>query len=477
MSGFLQGLDDSQEKSIESLWRNISEWKAELETKVGSSSVLENASLAEENSNTKPSKTIPPATDKTILAEVQNYPWTRSYLLRFLRARSFDVDKALALIKCSFERRAGVGPFTLQSKDFPNATESGCWKLLGFSIAGQPIILVRARLWRPSQYYGVAEYERYITYFSQLAAKLMGPGVERMHVIFDLKDFSRDMMTIRALKCLNKLVTIVQDLYPETLGKAFLVNANWIFQTAWAIIKDWIDPVTIAKVVFLGTDYESSLRKYIADTTLPESLGGKRSEDLPEDIPSGNINEMAKTFLESKVSPQVEAMYPDRPDLLRSITRDESEPYICKPNGGSSKTIAVPVPISLVGKTITYKVVKSTTNIKMGVAYKTFPYAANRSNKRLKFGESAGEEDSENESASVASSSGSSTETTSTSTPTVTQITEDGNEDIDTENLPCGKYSPRSCGELVFTFENGNYFQQEIAITVAIVDEEVSKTK
>ena len=35
MSGFLQGLDDSQEKSIESLWRNISEWKAELETKVG----------------------------------------------------------------------------------------------------------------------------------------------------------------------------------------------------------------------------------------------------------------------------------------------------------------------------------------------------------------------------------------------------------------------------------------------------------
>lgn len=39
-------------------------------------------------------------------------------------------------------------------------------------------------------------------------------------------------------------------------------------------MKPWIDEVTVEKIQIIGSNYEPTLKKYIADDQLPTDLGG-----------------------------------------------------------------------------------------------------------------------------------------------------------------------------------------------------------
>ena len=44
------------------------------------------------------------------------------------------------------------------------------------------------------------------------------------------------------------------DNYPESAGRIFVVNAPFMFEKAWKMIKIWIDPNTAAKFsIFTGS--------------------------------------------------------------------------------------------------------------------------------------------------------------------------------------------------------------------------------
>ena len=62
--------------------------------------------------------------------------------------------------------------------------------------------------------------------------------------------------------------------YPETLRRAFLINAPLYARIGWAIVKTFMDPVTVSKVVILGTDYRGTLLEYIDADQLPVEFGG-----------------------------------------------------------------------------------------------------------------------------------------------------------------------------------------------------------
>lgn len=71
--------------------------------------------------------------------------------------------------------------------------------------------------------------------------------------------------------------SIGQNRYPETMGKFFIINAPWTFSAVWAVIKPWLDEVTVAKIDILSGNYKDSLLKQIDEENLPEILGGKCS--------------------------------------------------------------------------------------------------------------------------------------------------------------------------------------------------------
>ena len=155
-----------------------------------------------------------------------------SDLLRLLRARDFDVAKSAALLDSNQTFRAKYCPEKITAADVDNALKQGCWRMAGWSRGGQPIVLIRAALWRPQLYKDVDEYISLICYFmekglSDLAVRNAGkqaagdggataeqeaPPVETVYVMFDMEGWS---MSNSSMECIQALVNTVQDQYPE----------------------------------------------------------------------------------------------------------------------------------------------------------------------------------------------------------------------------------------------------------------------
>lgn len=82
---------------------------------------------------------------------------------------------------------------------------------------------------------------------------------------------------------LQKGSGIMQDNYPENLGKMYIVNAPMLFTGVWAIVKNFIDERTRAKVNILGSGYASTLLEDIDASELVDFLGGEKTADLLDD--------------------------------------------------------------------------------------------------------------------------------------------------------------------------------------------------
>jgi len=68
------------------------------------------------------------------------------------------------------------------------------------------------------------------------------------------------LTNVTAVKDLmQRILADVQVMYPETLKKLYIINAGWLFKTAWMVIKNFLHPITAAKVTILGTNYQEAL--------------------------------------------------------------------------------------------------------------------------------------------------------------------------------------------------------------------------
>ena len=78
----------------------------------------------------------------------------------------------------------------------------------------------------------------------------------------------------KGFRWIRRCIEIDEAYYPETLEHLFVINAPIWFTAIWAIVRPWIDEVTVEKIQIIGHHYEPILKKYIADDQLPTDLGG-----------------------------------------------------------------------------------------------------------------------------------------------------------------------------------------------------------
>lgn len=100
-----------------------------------------------------------------------------------------------------------------------------------------------------------------------------GRPIEKQVIVMDMKNvaMSLDFMALRVFK---RTVVIDEACYPERLETLFMINAPFTFSVLWAMIKPWIDPVTVAKFKILGSNYQSELKAHIAEDQIPVEYGG-----------------------------------------------------------------------------------------------------------------------------------------------------------------------------------------------------------
>ena len=100
-----------------------------------------------------------------------------------------------------------------------------------------------------------------------------GRPIEKQIIVMDMKNVSMTM-DFMALRVFKRTVVIDEACYPERLETLYMINAPFTFSILWAIIKPWIDPVTVAKFKILGGNYQDALKENIAEDQIPVEYGG-----------------------------------------------------------------------------------------------------------------------------------------------------------------------------------------------------------
>ncbi|KAH9950542.1 CRAL/TRIO domain-containing protein [Amylocystis lapponica] len=216
-------------------------------------------------------------------------------LLRFLRARHFDVKQATAMWSNCQEWRStveGVGIDELYKQldpfDYPERDKVfECWPLWFHKTdkQGRPLNIhsfgginmpelykhvTPERFWKTI----VVNCESLTREVLPASARAAAHAVHGTFVIVDLKGFGIGQfwqMKNLARDCFQ----VSQDYYPETMAQLAIVNAPASFTTIWGFIKPWLAKETVAKVDVLGANFADVLLRQIDADSLPQVLGGR----------------------------------------------------------------------------------------------------------------------------------------------------------------------------------------------------------
>ncbi|KAK3677387.1 phosphatidylinositol transfer protein csr1 [Recurvomyces mirabilis] len=212
-------------------------------------------------------------------------------LLRFLRARKWDVQAALIMLVSTMQWRStemhvddsimSQGEShalseTLSSNaaekkegaDFMAQLRMGKSFLHGTDKDGRACCYVRVKLHRQGEQ-SERSLERFTVYTIETARMMLRPPVDTATIVFDMTGFSMANMDYTPVKFMIKCF---EANYPESLGSVLVYKSPWIFQGVWKIIKGWLDPVVAAKVHFAGDVDE--LSQWISKAQIPKELGG-----------------------------------------------------------------------------------------------------------------------------------------------------------------------------------------------------------
>ncbi|CUS10391.1 unnamed protein product [Tuber aestivum] len=204
-------------------------------------------------------------------------------LLRFLRARKWDVDKALVMMVATMNWRSKEmdvqavvgkgegGAAAEKDNDFMMQLRLGKSYLHGLDKEGRPICFVRVRLHKQGEQ-SEESIERYTVYIMETARLMLQPPVDTAAVVFDMTGFSMANMDYAPVKYLIKCF---EAHYPESLGICLVHKAPWLFSGIWTVIRGWLDPVVASKIHFTKTTED--MEAFIPRENIPKELGG--SED------------------------------------------------------------------------------------------------------------------------------------------------------------------------------------------------------
>ncbi|KAK2744041.1 hypothetical protein FQN57_004494 [Myotisia sp. PD_48] len=246
-------------------------------------------------------------------------------VLRFLRARKWDVNRALVMLISAIRWRSqvmhlddnimlegdsGMEKYSkgdnpeekLLADDFLKLLHIGESFIHGIDKRGRPICYIRVRLHKTGAHCEQS-LERYTVYLIETSRLLLQKPIETAALVFDMTDFSLANMDYAPVKFMIKCF---EANYPESLGVILVHKAPWLFSSIWTVIKGWLDPVVASKVNFTKTTED--LEQYITRNNILKELGGDDDYDYKyiEPVADENVKQQDTATRDSLILERVQ---------------------------------------------------------------------------------------------------------------------------------------------------------------------------
>ncbi|KAJ1891910.1 phosphatidylinositol transfer protein csr1 [Kickxella alabastrina] len=193
-------------------------------------------------------------------------------LLRFLRARKWQVDDALAMflscLKWRIDEQVNWLVWRGEAELNLALMRRGMGVVHKTDRLGQPVLHIPVRLNIPSAQPGEQMVE-YTLYLMEVARIVLHPPAEKVCLLFDTTDMSLANMDWTFFRT---FLHYLEHYYPECLGLVLIYNASWVFNGLWKLIRPLLDPVVAGKVHFVAS--AKDLQQFIAPESLPKEFGG-----------------------------------------------------------------------------------------------------------------------------------------------------------------------------------------------------------
>ncbi|WAQ97346.1 S14L1-like protein [Mya arenaria] len=220
-----------------------------------------------------------------------------AHILRFLRARDFNFEKAREMLVHSLAWRKlhNIDHLlhTYTPPDVLTKYYTGGWHFSDKD--GRPLYVLRLGLMDVKGLMKAVGEENLLKHVlwvneeglrrASEATKARGHPVSACTCIVDLEGLSMRHLWRPGIRALLRIIEIVEANYPETMGRLLIVRAPRVFPVLWTLISPFIDENTRKKfMIYGGNDYQGpgGLVDYIEKKYIPDFLEGECYCDVPE---------------------------------------------------------------------------------------------------------------------------------------------------------------------------------------------------
>lgn len=206
----------------------------------------------------------------------------KACLVRYLRARDYNLIDAEKLLRETLAWRKEINISSLDPRTFEAEQLTGKIYLHGTDRTGRPVMYQKPRLQNSKDY---ALQVKQIAYFMErnMNAMNLECGVEQGIVIFDFNGYS--IWNAPPFSQTKEVLNVILNHYPERLGSAYMMDAPYLFNALWNIVKPFLPAATQAKIQFV-----SSNGTFGARGTMSKELADKFDDDMLEEAFGGLLS-------------------------------------------------------------------------------------------------------------------------------------------------------------------------------------------